>query len=78
MRKKAIIPAITLDKLQRQTEKLVRVDSMTYTEAVCEICESMLIDPTDMARIIKGSLKEKLEVEAIERNILKSNTAKLY
>ena len=51
---------------------------MTYAEAICEVCEQRMIDPRDIKRIISGPLKAKLEAEAINRNIIKTNTSKLF
>jgi predicted site-specific integrase-resolvase len=73
-----IIPSITKDDLKNQVEILVQKDEMTYAEAICEICEGLMIDPEDIKRIITGPLKAKLEAEAIDRNIIKSDTGKLF
>jgi molybdopterin-binding protein len=79
MKKKiSIIPAITREQLRVQVERLVHGDGLTYTEALIEICENREIDPEDIAKIVKGPLKNKLEVEAVDRNIIKSDTAELY
>jgi|TARA_B110000495_G_scaffold182293_1_gene177728 hypothetical protein len=79
MKKKILItPSITKEQLRIQVERLVHGDGLTYVEAVIEICENKEIDPEDMAKIVKGPLKNKLEAEAIDRNIIKSNTVKLY
>jgi len=79
MKKKiSIIPAITREQLRVQVERLVHGDGLTYTEALIEICENKEIDPEDIAKIVKGPLKNKLEVEAVDRNIIKSDTAELY
>lgn len=79
MKKKiSIIPSITREQLRLQVERLVHGDGLTYTEALIEICENKEIDPEDIAKIVKGPLKNKLEVEAIGRNIIKSDTAELY
>jgi hypothetical protein len=51
---------------------------MTYAEAICDICEKQQIDPADMAKLVNGPLKVKLEAEAKSRNIIKSNTATLF
>jgi len=73
-----INPAITKEQLRFEVDKLVYGDGMTYTEAIIEICERKEIDPEDMAKLIKGPLKSKLEVEAMDRNIIKRTTSKLY
>ena len=73
-----ITPAITKEQLRFEVDKLVYGDGMTYTESIIEICERMEIDPEDMAKLVKGPLKSKLEVEAMDRNIIKRTTTKLY
>ena len=76
--KVTIKPSITKDELRLQVEKLVAHDNMTYTDAIIEICERKQIDPEDMAKLVKGPLKLKLEVEAMDRNIIKRTTGKLF
>jgi len=73
-----ITPAITKEQLRFEVDKLVYGDGMTYTESIIEICERMEIDPEDIAKLVKGPLKSKLEVEAMDRNIIKRTTTKLY
>jgi len=79
-KKKAVIePVITPKKLAERVEFLVEKDQMTHTEAIIEVCEELELEPEDMAKIIKkGPLKNKLEVEATKRNIIKSTTASLF
>jgi|TARA_R110000772_G_scaffold267384_1_gene391265 molybdopterin-binding protein len=73
-----ITPVITKEQLRFEVDKLVYGDGMTYTESIIEICERMEIDPEDMAKLVKGPLKSKLEVEAMDRNIIKRTTTELY
>ena len=79
-KKQAVVikPSITKEELRIQVEKLVSQDAMTYTEAIIEICERKQIDPADMAKLVKGPLKLKLEVEAMDRNIIKRTTTSLF
>ena len=77
--KVTIKPSITKDELRLQVEKLVSHDGMTYTEAIIEVCERKQIDPEDMAKLVRsGPLKLKLEVEAMDRNIIKRTTSTLF
>ena len=76
--KVTIKPSITKEELRLQVEKLVSHDGMAYTEAIIEICERKQIDPADMAKLVKGPLKLKLEVEAMDRNIIKRTTSTLF
>jgi len=79
-KKQAVVikPSITKEELRLQVEKLVSHDGMTYTESIIEICERKQIDPADMAKLVKGPLKLKLEVEAMDRNIIKRTTGTLF
>ena len=76
--KVTIKPSITKEELRLQVEKLVAHDGMSYTEAIIEICERKEIDPEDMAKLVKGPLKLKLECEAMDRNIIKRTTGKIF
>jgi len=69
---------ITKEELRFEVDKLVYGDGISYVEAIMEICERKEIDPEDMAKLIKGPLKSRLEVEAMDRNIIKRTTSKLY
>lgn len=73
-----IIPTITKETLRSKVEQLVFKDDMSYAEAICEICESLMIDPEDIAKIITGPLKVKLEAEAISKNIIHNSTLSLF
>ena len=73
-----ITPSITKEALRSQVEILVHKDKMTYAEAICDICEGLMIDPQDIVRLVTGPLKAKLEAEAMDRYIIKNNTTKLF
>jgi len=74
-KKVPIKTVISPSELRITVEKYVLYDEMSYCEAICEICKEKEIDPVDMSKIIKGPLKEKLEAEAMERNIIKRTTS---
>ena len=79
MSKEMIInPTITREDLRNQVEQLVHKDEMTYAEAICEVCASLTIDPEDIARIVTGPLRIKLEAEAMQRNVIKNTTITLF
>lgn len=66
----SIIPVLTKADLISQAESLVRTESMGYAEAIVHICDTKGIDPIDIAKLIGGSLKEKLKAEAQRNNLL--------
>lgn len=77
--KPTIKTKLSLPELIELVEFLVKKDNMSYSEAICEICEQRQLEPEDVAKLIKkGPLKNKLEVEAMKRNIVKSSTATLF
>jgi|TARA_X000001316_G_C920189_1_gene34341 hypothetical protein len=77
--KPTIKTKLALAELIELVEFLVKKDNMSYSEAICEICEQRQLEPEDVAKLIKkGPLKNKLEVEAMKRNIVKSSTATLF
>lgn len=71
---------LTKEEFISEVETLVRRDEMGYVEAIIYICEQNEYDPEDIATLISGPLKEKLKLEAVNNNVLKtkkSNTATL-
>jgi uncharacterized protein YdhG (YjbR/CyaY superfamily) len=66
----SIIPILTKTDLISQAEALVRTEGMGYAESIVHICDSRGIDPEDIAKLISGSLKEKLKAEAQRNNLL--------
>lgn len=66
----SIIPVLTKNDLIANAESLVRTEGMGYAEAIVHICDSRGIDPEDIAKLIGGSLKEKLKAEAQRNNLL--------
>lgn len=71
----AIIPAYTTQSLAKRASELVMKDDLTYLEAIIAICDETGIDPQDMAKLVAGSLKSKIEVEARRNNILAGGTS---
>lgn len=70
-----ITPVITKQELTTRTERLVRSDGLSYLEAIIQICSELDLEPEDIAKMVTGPLKDKLEAEAQRRNILpKPNT----
>lgn len=70
-----ILNILSKNELIDATESLVKYEGMDYREAIIYICEKRNIEPEDIAKLITGSLKEKLKAEAERHNYLpKSNT----
>lgn len=66
----SIIPVLTKADLISQAEALVRTEGMGYAEAIVHVCDTKGIDPEDVAKLVGGSLKEKLKAEAQRNNLL--------
>lgn len=65
-----IIPVINKQDLALKAEGLVQRDGLTYLEAIIHICDELDVDPEDIAKMVVGPLKDKLEAEAQRANIL--------
>lgn len=74
-----ITPVITKHDLTIRVEGLVKSDGVSYVEAIIQVCEELDIDPEDMAKLVVGPLRDKLEAEAQRNNIIpRSNTGTLF
>ena len=62
--------AFTKKSLAEKLCLLVHQDGMKYSEALLEVCEQNEIDPHDIAKLVKGPLKAKLEAEAMRYNVI--------
>ena len=60
----------TQKSLAQKVCMLVHSDGLKYSEALLEICEEHEIDPHDIAKLVKGPLKAKLEAEAMRNNVI--------
>lgn len=70
---------LTKTSLAQLVEDLVRVEHMTYIQAVIHICEERLIDPADIGKLIAPSIKAKIEAEGMAINLLpKSNSLSTF
>jgi hypothetical protein len=43
---------------------------LSYLEAILQICADLDLEPEDIAKMVTGPLKDKLEAEAQRNNIL--------
>ena len=70
MAKPEVPIAFTKKQLAEKVCILVHTDGMKYSEALLEVCEQNEIDPHDIAKLVKGPLKDKLEAEAMRYNVI--------
>jgi len=61
---------LTKQSLGLIIEKLVVDEKMTYMEAILHYCEEKQIDPLDIGKLISPVIKNKIEAEAMTRNLL--------
>ena len=73
-----ILPILTKAELIARTEILVHEEGMQYVEAIVYICEELGVEPEDIAKLITGSLKDKLESEAQRNFLLPRSTGDLF
>jgi len=64
---------ITKIKFSKMVEVLASQKNMSYIDAVIHICEQNAIEIEDSKKYISISLKQKIEVEAMNLNFLEKN-----
>lgn len=64
--------SIRKEELISKVLHYVKEEGLTHFEAILEVCEEHEIDPEDISQLITGPLKEKLRIEAVNRNIISS------
>lgn len=71
--------AITKEEFARRVGMHVFRDDMSYIDATLHICEELKIDPEDIGSLVDASLRNKIEYEAKQTNLLpKNNTSELF
>lgn len=51
-------------------EQIVAEKKMTYTDAILKYCSENFLEPSDVASLVSKSLKDKIELEFIDANML--------
>jgi hypothetical protein len=62
---------LTKKRFEKMVEETVAARRITYMEAIIDVCESRSIDPADVGKFITPVIKDKVEAEAIELNLMK-------
>jgi hypothetical protein len=60
----------TQTTFSQEIEKMVRENKVTYFEAVCDYMSANNIEPESVPRLLNISIKQKIEAEAIDLNLL--------
>lgn len=62
-------------KFTKMVESEVKTNNLSYMDAVVNLCEKNNIEIEDVKKFLSNSVKERIEVEAMELNYLpKVNT----
>ena len=62
-------------KFTKMVESEVKANNLSYMDAVVNLCEKNNIEIEDVKKFLSNSVKERIEVEAMELNYLpKVNT----
>ena len=64
---------MTID-LNLSIEKLIRETNLSYMDAVLHYADVSDIEPEAMAKMLNQSIKDKIEVEAQDLNMMKKTT----
>ena len=57
--------------LATEIEKVKKASGLSYIETVVEVCERLGLEVEDMKKALPKNIKEKIELEASELNLLK-------
>jgi hypothetical protein len=72
------VKLLTKQEFALQVETLVKKQGMGYLEAIVEYCDAIGVEPDEVSKLIVGSLKEKLEAEAMRNNLLPRSSGMLF
>ena len=64
---------LTKKRFLKLVQDKVTETKMPYMDAVLQICEERYLDPIDIGNLIGPVLKEKIEAEAIDLNLIESD-----
>jgi len=56
-------------------EKSAAANKQTYVEAILEYCTDHFLEPEEIAKMIDGSLKEKIRANFVDLEMLKKTAA---
>ena len=72
------VKLLTKQEFALHVESRVRSLNMGYLEAIIDYCDSIGVEPDEVSKLIVGSLKEKLEAEAMRNNLLPRSSGVLF
>jgi len=77
LRKKRMPTKDEMKKFAFTIDSMVANTDYTYLEAIVEYCKTTGLEIEVAASLINSALKTKIESQAMERNLLKTKTARL-
>jgi len=69
---------LTKQQFAVEIETRVRKLNMSYLESILDFCATIGIEPDEVSKLVVGSLKEKLEAEAMRNNLLPRSSGMLF
>ena len=67
---------LTKKRFTEQIETIVLEKGLNYIDAIIHCCETQHLDPESVKNLITPPLKQKIESDAMNYNLLKPNTKK--
>lgn len=66
---------LTQNEFALMIEAIARDNKQTHIEAVLQYCADNYIEPAEIAKMIDGSLKDKIKANFVEMNMLEKTTS---
>lgn len=63
------VPTPTI--VSKKIERIALEENLSFIDACLHYCEETGMEPEDLAKMINQSLREKMRVEAVQKNYLK-------
>lgn len=65
---------LTKKSFGRLIDNMVKDRHLSHMEAVIEVCKIRMIDPSDVGSLINQRIRDKIEAEAVNNNMMKSGS----
>lgn len=62
---------LTKKRFEKMVEETVYKSGIPYMDAILKLCEDNGIDPEDIGKFVTPTIKDKVQAEAIELNLMK-------
>lgn len=68
---------LTRKKFSGMIEDTVVRTKLSYMDAILHLCEELTLDPLDVGRLVSPLIKDKIEMECVDLNLIKTDTGVL-